>query len=1303
MTAPTVPLPEPGQPLLLEASAGTGKTWQVADLVLRLVAEEGVPLSAILLVTYTNAATAELRDRVRRRLDAARAAVAGAAGDRPDATLAGLSQWPNAKAGLDQALARFDDLFVSTIHGFCQRTLVEHATSAGFVPPREVIPTAEAFARPALFEPRTVAARWPDPGRFELLARLGWRGPSNLPAHAATVCGAMLAPSPAEVAEVPAPAGDATRTGRLTPDRAADEAEDLVRGLLRDLAGHRATIEAALAAGAAGDARPVPDPSAPTAEVAAFVAALYERRRADPGALSAIEPRLARFDAAWDALARRLFASLATGLRARVRSAMADAGVLTYDEMLARLDEALDGEDGGPLGRALRQRLRVAIVDEFQDTDPTQWSILRKLFVHPDARLVLVGDPKQSIYRFRGADIHTYARAAAAPGVRKVPLTRNFRSDGPLLAGLEHLFGPGTGAFMSDDFDFVSVEAAPGREAFGLEGAPPVTTADGPRPRRPFELRLVTTAEGAAGVAAVRERLCEACAAEVAALLAAGTRLAGEADGTRPLRASDVAVLVYDHRQAARMEAALAARGIRCVRPATASVFGSDAARWLRDVVFACADREGTAALHRIALGPFGGLTHEEAAVLSGDLEPDDPAAPTARRKLDALLAALDHLRATWRRRGFGPAVEAFWARTQALEAIATLEHGDRHVTDLRHLVELCHAEQRRGFLSPEGLARFLDAAIREASTSGAVRPAAGDPTLLRLDSDEDAVSIVTVWGSKGLTFEVTFVPFAGLRTVAPGKPNELVAGFDPRRGRRVLAPARPVAFDAIDGAEAPATDLTRRVLQAEEDDAFREEIRLLYVALTRARHHVVLFAPDALDMRGGGRRPLLHLLGRPRNARGAVAVDRGSFGATDHLPADRDALAARLAHLADTSNGTVGFAEVPSDRDLSQGPQPSHRRQAAAPIARRPIDPPRFVRDFQVASFSAWAAGGVADPEEPAAPEERALEAALEHDAPESDGPRAPVPDAAVPASPPAAEGPPPSFEGVAPGRHTGTAIHELLERLDFPTGLLDDGRRPAAFLAARFARAGLDPAAAAVVERDLAAVLQTPLDNARLPIPPGWCLARIDREDRLDELVFDLAMGAGTAYRRGTTAAVRIDTAGVRAALAHRLETDPNWEGAAWLAPLVERGLPDVAGILTGSIDLLFRLRDGATTRTFVVDYKTNRLCFGAAPHDGEAYDAPHLAHAMADHHYHLQGLLYTLAAHRFLRDQLGADYDYDRHFGGHMYLFLRGMSGPDTPRTGPAGACRGVYADRWPRAVIEALDRAFGAGCLTSGGPP
>ncbi|HEX7480600.1 MAG TPA: hypothetical protein VF331_22560, partial [Polyangiales bacterium] len=273
----------------------------------------------------------------------------------------------------------------------------------------------------------------------------------------------------------------------------------------------------------------------------------------------------------------------------------------------------------------------------------------------------------------------------------------------------------------------------------------------------------------------------------------------------------------------------------------------------------------------------------------------------------------------------------------------------------------------------------------------------------------------------------------------------------------------------------------------------------------------------------------------------------------------------------------------------------------------------------------------------------------------------------------------------------------HEVLELLDFEHGCAQDGRDAATLVAELGERHGIRATEQhALLTAALPSILETPLDGAQTGLPAGFCLRQLERKSRIDELGFDLRLGAGSHYRMtADPSAGLIDPAAARLALAARLEDEPSWPGATWLRQLLEQPnvLPSIAGILTGFIDLVLRSGSEArSARYYVADYKTNRIAAPAARRQSQLvhYTQPFLHREMTRHGYPLQALLYSVALHRLLQQRLGEHYDYDQHVGGYLYLFLRGMQGSQPNRDG--GLALGVLHDRWPRYVVLGLDAAL-----------
>ena len=501
---------------MLEASAGTGKTFTIAALAARYVAE-GTPLEKLLMVTFTRMATGELRERVRERLLSAEqglaralAGVAPSDDDQVVALLAGGSaeEVTERHGRLTRALAEFDAATIATTHGFCQ----------------------------------------------EVLGGLGIAGDTE---------------------------ADSTFI---------EDVGDLLEEVVDDLYVRRF------------HSRETPPFEREEAMRIARVAVANPTARIEPAAAP---------EASTPAMRRRLALAVRQELERRKRA----ASVLTYDDLLTRLAETLNGVSGPALIARLRARYRVVLVDEFQDTDPMQWDIMRRTFADAGGALVLIGDPKQAIYAFRGADVYAYLEAAKEAATRAT-LDVNWRSDQGLIDAYDALFA---GAKLGHEgIVYRRVRAAESNQASRLVGAPD------PSPLRVRvvhrdEPSLALTNKGYAVVQSAREHVAADLAGDLVALLSSPAEVEirskeGLALGREAVRPGHVAVLVRTHKNAALVRDALDEVDIPAVINGAGSVFATDPARdWLR-LLEALERPSSSSRAGSAALTPFLGWSAEEVA-----------------------------------------------------------------------------------------------------------------------------------------------------------------------------------------------------------------------------------------------------------------------------------------------------------------------------------------------------------------------------------------------------------------------------------------------------------------------------------------------------------------------------------------------------------------------------------------------------------------------------------------------------------------------------------------------------------------
>lgn len=1257
--APFVPTePLSGRITLLEASAGTGKTHSITWLFLRLITEPGpdgrppLPANAVLVVTFTEAATAELRDRIRSALRDARTQLEQALAcpefqsDDPvvrhiaeQGRLAG--DLPARLAGVRAALDAFDEVTISTIHGFCQRMLHHHAFESGAEFGATLAETGDLLDEVLLDFWATRAHDLPP----ERLAALRAWGLDALRAIAATaVAHPKLAFLPERRVEPPADPEPLRAQAVAFADRWRREAADAVDEILDHIAHgklHKGRYKAPAVQEASEIvgrwvAEPAPDGvpidalrllgARKLADCVVQMGGKTKQKHAPP-------QRCAGFHEACDHLAdaaqdfvdarnRELSAwlndvkhDLVAAARREVADRKARRHTLSFDDLLHDLRNALAGPGGSALRQAIASQFQAAIIDEFQDTDSVQWDIFRTVFGpgHEGGRLFLIGDPKQAIYAFRQADIATYLTAGRAADVRRT-LARNWRSDERLVRALNRLYDPVRlpDAFAATDIDYVTVDVPErhrtDRLRFPHEAAPspPLRIAFLERGDRDKPLpKDVAAATVSAWVAS-----------DIADFLNRGPELFDrDADLWRPAHPGDLAVLVRTHRQGAAVQRALRRLGIPSIRKGQDQILRSSEADELIDLLAAILQPADRRAVRTALATRFLGLAADGLA----RLEAEDS-------RLDAWVGTFAAWADTWRTHGFMRMFREAASQAAVVPRMLGWDDGERRVTNYLHLAEILHREAARLALRPEGLLAWL---VRQRANADKTADADENRELvLRLESDAHAVQITTIHGSKGLQYPVIWCPFLWDARL-PGNRESLVLFHGPDG----LAADMDPEGEAWESHHADAVA-----------EAYAENLRLAYVALTRARH--------ACTVVTGG-----------INGLGATPLGRLFHPTT---PAERtDTLSdeARLAdiqELADASEGTMGWVRIaPSGSGRWQAPAQVRAELETRQWGRRMLDPL-----WRKASFTNLVKSDAPHDPDDEDDESRNPEGA---EAPDDAGLAGPAPAVAALGTSPLAEFP--------RGDQAGNCLHDIFERIDFAP---PDPTDWDPILAERLRARGFADDLQGGLRDALSRIVATPLGDIGGAPSGGPRLRDIQPQDRWDEMEFHLPVSGGLDARPGDGRVARSDLVRIL-----RETADP--QVGARYADHVERiRMTAFRGFLTGKIDLVFRVRTGpgpADATWHVVDYKSNFL--GT---DFRDYAADRLAVPMHRAHYHLQAHLYLVALHRILALRLGDAYRPDHHLGGAYYLFVRGMRGHQD------GGDTGVFRYRPPTTRIERLDQLF-----------
>ncbi len=865
----------------------------------------------------------------------------------------------------------------------------------------------------------------------------------------------------------------------------------------------------------------------------------------------------------------------------------------------------------------------MVLVDEFQDTDPVQWSILRRAFAAERTTLVLIGDPKQAIYAFRGADVYTYLAAARAADVRAT-LQVNWRSDQGLIDAHDALFA---GARLGHP-EIVGrrVRGVPGHQAPRLHGAGAPLRA---RVLYREEPALRLTGGGSPQIDSVRAYVASDVAADVVKLLRGPATIEDRAPdgaslGARPVRPGDVAVLVPTNRLASLVRDALDGGNVPAVTAGAGSVFATVSAQeWLR-LLEAVERPASSLRAHAVALTCFLGWDAARIAA-AGESEWEE------------VHRALHDWARILRTRGVAALARTVTSGQGLPARVLAHADGERRLTDLRHVAELAHQAAEAQQLGVSALVTWLRGRIAEAD-----RDVGNEERTRRLDTDAEAVQVLTVHRCKGLEFGIVYAPFLWEAGRIPGD-------------------RAPISFHDPDGDDQRTVDVSlqgadyrRHRAQAVAEER-GEELRLAYVALTRARHQAVIWWASAWRSEHS---PLGRLL-FARDEEGNVAP-HGERALHERVVAARlEALGARTPGRIAVERCMLGMpsAWTPGSREPT--------RLAVATFQRR-LD-----ARWRRTSYSDITAGAdhgrvESEPEEPdLVADEPPGEEEGEEDALGARGGPGALALAAMPG-----------------GVHVGTLIHRVLRVTDFTAGDLE--REVRARLDDVRVRRAVQIGDPEAVVAGLRAAIETPLG----PLLGGVRLRDVARADRLDELAFELPLAGGDE----PTGRLALDAvAGVLRE--HVGGADHPLAGYAERLgdPALRR---ELGGYLTGSLDLVIRLPG---PRFAVLDYKTNRLAVPGEPDAGAHYRPAALSAEMRRAHYSLQALLYVAALHRYLRWRLPG-YRPERHLAGVLYLFLRGMTGPERPALD--GAPCGVWAWRPTAPLLTELSDALDGAAAGAG---
>jgi exodeoxyribonuclease V beta subunit len=1181
---------------LIEASAGTGKTYTITRLFLRLIVEKKLSGSEILVVTFTEAATEELRDRIRTTLkDAIQTLVSGTSKDEILPQLlyherAGTEQ--EVLERLRTAVRTFDETSIFTIHSFCQRMLSEKAFESGTLFDTELITDQrlliqeiiDDFWRNNFYNTSSLFIDYALDNKYSphIFAQLI---PSGSYFHDFSVIPCNLNPVNSDSLENEFSETFHNASAAWLAITIKDEIKEILlnapinrnkyRGLDKNISSWMSKLDKIFSL-----QRGKPHALVNSKEFEKFTASklagsmtkgnkppehtfftLCQKLKDQSESLcTAFEHNLL-------ALKRDFLMYLTRELTQR----KAEKNIQYFDDLLINLRNALNDKDKGRgLAQAIRKKYRAALIDEFQDTDPLQWDIFRHIFTSPDSALFLIGDPKQAIYAFRGADIFTYMQASEA--VRsQYTLKINYRSSSRLITAVNTIFSQSNRSFIFDSISFKPIEACKTSDSI------PLTIKGKMEP--PFQLWFVSREQEKATekpLATTRALglIARAVAQEVAKLLYLSHK--GEVMiGTRALRSADIAVLVREHKQAHLIRSELMLLKIPCVVDSTENLFDTPEAAQVERILSAVAEPHKGELIKAALASDIMGLSGEEIEEAVND-----------EQKWDVLTIEFRSLNELWHRHSFMMMFRNFLTRYKVRQRLLGFLDGERRLTNILHIAEVLQRISSENKLGIAALIQWLSEQ-RYPDT----------PRLkeyqIRLESDEDAVRLVTIHKSKGLEYPVVFVPFVWQKSRCK---NKDLLPFHDEEKKLTLA----LGNDEIEKHRALA-----------ERELLAENMRLLYVALTRAKNRCYLLWGSFNQAETSAAAYLFHHKSNPDDF---LTKDYNKI-----LKMTDNDILSDLKQIEELSQGALQLSLMDTEPHYSYlvfEPQEKHLRCYNFTGTMR--------KDWTISSFSGIIREKTDNEELP------------DHDAL--------VTEFAVPVETPIQGVELSTIFDFPKGARPGTCLHEIFEDLDFTAS------DPSPIVEKKLQKFNFETKWIDVVSTMVKNVLTTPLSTDS----PHLTLNRLTHKDRINEMEFYFPLSLLSKNK-----------------LSRVFQKYGHADLSLFPQEIEKLQFSPMRGFMKGFIDMVFTFQN----KFYLVDWKSNYLG-NQTLHYGQV----ELTRIMHEDYYILQYLIYTVALNQYLTQRVPL-YDYNTHFGGAFYIFLRGVDSDFGPKYG-------IYQDRPAKKLVEEL---------------
>lgn len=1127
---------------LIEASAGTGKTYAISNLFCRFVIE-GYEVSKILLVTFTNAATDELKNKIRNRLKLVFDVLSSKSKSPPDndqfvAVL--LKQFESLSSAqqdaminrLHLALRCFDESAIYTIDGFCQRTLTEFAFNSGQAFDLELITHDDDLWYQVILD-------WWRRQSYELSSEQYSLFTSSLKSFnqvlqslkdiRKTPCPNFVPPINCSIAEVYEQWNDLQLQLKQFKEQYIDQKNEIESLFKRtEIFDKRSVFKAEKIAATLkminqqlmlnqGDT----DTYFPESSLGILSNSFIQKK-----IVAKFKDLKPEYEIPFFLKAEELLIGMKQCVSKFTQAGLMDAydyaeievnkrqqksQSISFDQQLKRLHHAITkGNNCIGLLSALRQQYPVAMIDEFQDTNVFQYEIFKSIYQNQSQlSLLMIGDPKQAIYSFRGGDIFTYIKAKQDVGTEVYSLNENWRSCPDLIQALNTLFSNREDAFIYSDFmKFEGVLAAKkSQQALIIkQDQQPALTI--------WHLTNNETKNKASGI------INNQVANEISKLINLGLKDKAHINN-EAVKAADIAVLVRSHFEASQIALELKNRGVNSIKISREKVLQSAAAKGLYTLMKGIAYSDDINAIRAMFSSELIDFSAHDIQMLLEDN--------------DAFLSWVLQVKALtkiWFQEGFIVMFNSLLQTLNVAQKIATFEYAERELSNVLHCAEIIQLKSHQ-IASPVALCEWLSKHVNQHQ---AVANEFSDEQELRLESEEAQVKIVTVHKSKGLEYPIVFVPYLWGSKLTPKTDAKSLNFYQ---------------YNDQDLNYQSVADFSKSSNARELADKQRlaEDMRLLYVAMTRAKNACYLVTGHAKSS-GSEHSALSYLLNS------AKSIDD-------------------LKSLQDLSSYSISI------KALSELAQPEVLQASHEKVDKLKAN--KFTgiihNNWHISSFTRMT---------------RDI-----HQTPHG-GSQLTTDDAIF------------NFEK---GSEVGTFIHHILEDLDFCSELKPQINLSIELYAARYNQANCDQT---VLHQWIDEIVNAPLNESNLS------LSKLKKSQRLDELEFNFSIK------------------GVDIKSVNRFLFDRTQQQSSSLS------IANFKGMINGFIDLVFEY-DG---KFYIADYKTNFL-----GNDLEDYNPQQLEQAVIDRRYDLQYLIYSLALHRYLKIRI-KNYQYQTHFGGVYYLFLRAM---------------------------------------------